>query len=230
MINLQKLRYLSSICAYCNKVLSMSERTNDHIIPRSAGGKTETKNIVVCCNGCNSLKGSSLINDFLEKYPKKVKCLSNYLNMIDYQMGNNEYSSAISEVLSESSKMLLSKEKPASKNLKPKQKQKQNKSTPTSQKQINEVQNIEYKYESSNNSFYISELQAKILDYYLANPEYSNFKELAKNLNISNEKLISEIICINNLTGIFKIKQMSKNGIVLNNLQGNNFYQNIHKV
>ena len=46
MINLQKLRHLSCICAYCGKVMPMNERTNDHMIPRCAGGTTETHNIV----------------------------------------------------------------------------------------------------------------------------------------------------------------------------------------
>ena len=67
MINLQKLRYLSSICAYCNKVLSMSERTNDHIIPRSAGGKTETKEFSnLMKNQYETIR--NLINKILE-YP-----------------------------------------------------------------------------------------------------------------------------------------------------------------
>ena len=45
MLNLQKLRYLSCICAYCNKVIPLYERTNDHLIPRCAGGETEIQNI-----------------------------------------------------------------------------------------------------------------------------------------------------------------------------------------
>ncbi len=83
MINLQKLRHLSCICAYCNKVIPMKERTNDHLIPRCAGGETEIKNIVICCSNCNSLKGSIEINKFL-------------------QMENNDYSTAIINNLSNS--------------------------------------------------------------------------------------------------------------------------------
>lgn len=47
MINLQKLRYLSSICAYCNKVLSMSERTNDHIFQEVLAVKQKQKNFLI---------------------------------------------------------------------------------------------------------------------------------------------------------------------------------------
>ena len=73
IINLQKLRHLSCICAYCNKVMPTEERTNDHIIPRCSHGQTEVRNIVVCCQKCNSLKGNMLINDFLEKIPQKSR-------------------------------------------------------------------------------------------------------------------------------------------------------------
>lgn len=66
--------------------------------------QTEVNNIVICCQDCNGLKGNTLINDFLEEYPEKAKCFYNYLNMIDYQIGNSEYSDAVSEVLSESLK------------------------------------------------------------------------------------------------------------------------------
>ena len=100
MLNLQKLRYLSVICAYCGKVIPLEERTNDHIIPRCSNGKTETCNIVICCSNCNSLKGSKDINTFLNEHPEKIKHLHNYLNMIDYQMNNKEYSQTIIKNLS----------------------------------------------------------------------------------------------------------------------------------
>ena len=73
MINIQKLRYLSCICAYCNKVIPMNERTNDHIIPRCAGGITEINNIVICCEDCNSKKGSTEVNTLLEINKDKAK-------------------------------------------------------------------------------------------------------------------------------------------------------------
>lgn len=106
MLNLQKLRHLSCICAYCNKVIPMHERTNDHLIPRCAGGETE-------------------------------------------------------------------------------------------------IQNIEYKINLSGKNFYINELKAKILDYYLQNPNFFDYKNFAQELGIGKNRLIKEI---------------SKNGIVLNNL------------
>ena len=225
MINLQKLRHLSCICAYCGKVMPMNERTNDHIIPRSANGQTEANNIVICCQECNGLKGSTLINDFLEKYPQKAECFYNYLNMIDYQIGNNEYSDAVSEVLSESLKMSYKRKKRREKKLRKKQKKAVNK---ISIKQ-EDIQNIKYHFELSGQDFYINELQAKILDYYLNNPDFSDYKTLAKNLGISKTQFIREICCINNLTGVFKIKRASENGIVLNDFMCDNIQNQIIK-
>lgn len=215
MINLQKLRYLSCICAYCNKVIPMNERTSDHIIPKSANGQTEVNNIVICCQDCNGLKGNTLINDFLEEYPEKAKCFYNYLNMIDYQIGNSEYSDAVSEVLSESLKMSYVRKKRREKRLRRKNKKSGNNVTITSQE---EIQNIKYKLELSGKSFYINKLQARILDYYLEHPDFSDYKNLAETLGIGKTRFVREITCINNLTGMFKIKKMSENGIVLNDL------------
>lgn len=224
MINLQKLRYLSCICAYCNKVMSLEERTNDHIIPKSANGQTEVSNIVICCQDCNGLKGNTLINDFLEKYPKKADCFYNYLNMIDYQTGDSEYSDAVSEVLSESLKMSYKRKKRHAKRLR----QKKKKTASKSIKQ-EDIQDIEYKISLSGKSFYINELQAKILDYYLEHPDFTDYKKLAEIFGIGKNRLIKEITCINNLTGIFRLKKMSENGIVLNDLIYNNLSEQIKK-
>ncbi len=226
MINLQKLKHLSCICAYCNKVMPMNERTNDHIIPRCSNGQTKVKNIVICCQECNSLKGNILINDFLEKYPEKAECFYNYLNMIDYQIGNSDYSAAVLEVLSESLKLSYRRKKLREKRLRHQKRNSKNNIITTPQE---EIQNIEYTVGLSGKSFYINKLQACILDYYLEHPEFSDYKTLADALGIDKTRLIREIICINNLTGIFKLKKMSKNGIVLNDLICDDIHNKITK-
>lgn len=45
-------------CQYCDKKLSISELTYDHVIPRAQGGKTQWKNIVTACQPCNFKKGN----------------------------------------------------------------------------------------------------------------------------------------------------------------------------
>lgn len=228
MLNLQKLRHLSCICAYCNKVMPMNERTNDHLIPRCAGGETDIHNIVICCPDCNSLKGAMEVNAFLENNKDKAECFANYLNMIDYQMGNNDYSNAIIENLSESLQNNYFKKK-AKKKAKRLRYKKNKESREILAPKYKETQDIKYKINLNGKTFYINELQAKILDYYLQNPDFSDYKSLAQELGIGKSRLIKEITCINNLTGIFKVKKMSENGIILNNLWCDNLYSEIVK-
>lgn len=47
-----------STCQYCNKVLSASQVTIDHVLPRSQGGITSFINCVVCCYICNNGKAN----------------------------------------------------------------------------------------------------------------------------------------------------------------------------
>lgn len=46
-------------CVYCFLPLLLTDATADHIIPVSNGGTTEADNLIICCNVCNSDKGSS---------------------------------------------------------------------------------------------------------------------------------------------------------------------------
>lgn len=45
-------------CQYCLSGLEPSKLTIDHIVPRSAGGKTTWQNCCACCSSCNSKKGN----------------------------------------------------------------------------------------------------------------------------------------------------------------------------
>jgi 5-methylcytosine-specific restriction endonuclease McrA len=47
-------------CQYCGEVLSSTELTLDHVIPRSRGGSSTWENLVACCHDCNHRKGSRL--------------------------------------------------------------------------------------------------------------------------------------------------------------------------
>lgn len=51
-------------CAYCPAPAT----TWDHIVPVSAGGRTEAGNMLPACNSCNSRKKTLDINDFIERY------------------------------------------------------------------------------------------------------------------------------------------------------------------
>ena len=61
-------------CAYCGKGdWEDSARFNlDHIVPRSAGGPTNVRNIVWSCKRCNERKAARPVEDFLENDPKRL--------------------------------------------------------------------------------------------------------------------------------------------------------------
>lgn len=50
-------------CQYCGLRFPTNELTFDHVIPRCAGGKTNWKNVVTACIGCNHRKGRYLLHE-----------------------------------------------------------------------------------------------------------------------------------------------------------------------
>lgn len=50
-------------CQYCGCVLTASELTLDHVLPRSRGGTSTWENLVACCHDCNRRKGSQLLHE-----------------------------------------------------------------------------------------------------------------------------------------------------------------------
>lgn len=45
-------------CAYCEKILSFTTATVDHIIPRSKNGSDNINNLTISCSYCNNEKGA----------------------------------------------------------------------------------------------------------------------------------------------------------------------------
>lgn len=200
LLNKIELKNLSHICAYCNKALKPEEKTIDHIIPKSAKGKNIVDNYVICCSECNTKKANYDINSYLEANDKIAYCFDNYLQMIDNQRKDNFYSKSIKQHIKEH---IFSKAK---------------KYQLYRNERINQIQDIEYKIKGSSISFKINKTQAKILDFYLENKDFTEYKLLAKQLKISKSELQTHITHINCLTGIFILKEVSKNGIRLNGL------------
>ena len=61
-------------CQYCGKYLkNPKERTIDHVIPKSRGGKTVWTNVVLCCKKCNLKKGDRTPEEAGLKLLKKPK-------------------------------------------------------------------------------------------------------------------------------------------------------------
>jgi 5-methylcytosine-specific restriction endonuclease McrA len=63
-------------CAYCEETFNTSNLTLDHVIPRSAGGRTIWENSVTACKPCNYKKGSKLWK------PKRMPFKPDYYSLI----------------------------------------------------------------------------------------------------------------------------------------------------
>jgi 5-methylcytosine-specific restriction endonuclease McrA len=50
-------------CAYCGSKFPVSELSYDHVVPRSAGGRTGWENIVTACRPCNLRKGNKTCDE-----------------------------------------------------------------------------------------------------------------------------------------------------------------------
>jgi len=60
------------ICPYCEREMYFRGQqlkpvaTVDHVIPLSKGGTNSIDNMVACCTGCNTAKGSMSVKEFME--------------------------------------------------------------------------------------------------------------------------------------------------------------------
>jgi 5-methylcytosine-specific restriction endonuclease McrA len=62
------------ICQYCDKQVSYTSFTLDHVVPKASGGKTTWDNVVTCCYACNQKKASKHLKEsglFLKRVPKR---------------------------------------------------------------------------------------------------------------------------------------------------------------
>lgn len=53
-------------CQYCACVLTASDLTLDHVLPRSRGGLSTWENLVACCHDCNRRKGNQLLHELAD--------------------------------------------------------------------------------------------------------------------------------------------------------------------
>jgi hypothetical protein len=73
----------NSHCMYCNKKLSPSQVTIDHVLPKSQGGATSFSNCVVACHFCNNKKANRTPEQasmVLLKKPIHPSFSNNFLN------------------------------------------------------------------------------------------------------------------------------------------------------
>jgi 5-methylcytosine-specific restriction endonuclease McrA len=51
-------------CFYCDRPLSRTKKTRDHLQPKSRNGSNQPRNIVDACRQCNCLKGQLTLEEF----------------------------------------------------------------------------------------------------------------------------------------------------------------------
>lgn len=44
------------LCHYCDLPMTLEALTRDHVRPKARGGRSNRKNLVACCTGCNKSK------------------------------------------------------------------------------------------------------------------------------------------------------------------------------
>ncbi len=81
-------------CQYCNEKFPLSQLNRDHVVPRSAGGKTTWENTVTSCLECNSFKGNRECDDcgmFPINQPVRPKTLPQVAPRIDRETAPVEW-------------------------------------------------------------------------------------------------------------------------------------------
>jgi 5-methylcytosine-specific restriction endonuclease McrA len=81
-------------CQYCGKQFPMSQLNQDHVLPRSRGGKTVWTNIVMACYACNERKADRTPDEAgmpLMSVPVKPKILPMGEPLIDVDRAPEEW-------------------------------------------------------------------------------------------------------------------------------------------
>lgn len=74
------------ICYYCGKHVSGKDKTVDHKIPRSRGGRTYYSNLCIACEFDNQQKGDMTDTEYIEfLQSKNSKHVKNLINEIDIE-------------------------------------------------------------------------------------------------------------------------------------------------
>lgn len=59
-------------CIYCKRVLTLSNFTIEHVIPKAKGGLNDWYNCRVSCQGCNQIKGDKTLEELKWPNPPEV--------------------------------------------------------------------------------------------------------------------------------------------------------------
>lgn len=65
------MRFLNN-CYYCAIPLTIKNRSTDHLKPKVQGGSSHHRNLVSCCNVCNSTKGGLTVQEARHRLVQRV--------------------------------------------------------------------------------------------------------------------------------------------------------------
>lgn len=68
------------LCFYCLRRLTPTLKCLDHVVPRAALGRNTYRNLVSCCQECNSQKGEKQAEDFLRGLYRERRLTAAELN------------------------------------------------------------------------------------------------------------------------------------------------------
>lgn len=63
----QLLQMYGNRCCWCSKQMTNSERTIEHLVPKSLGGSNSLSNLRLACFTCNNSRGNSLLPPQIRK-------------------------------------------------------------------------------------------------------------------------------------------------------------------
>lgn len=90
-------------CQYCGKKFSFAQLSFDHVVPKSAGGRTVFENIVAACRKCNSKKDKMSCDEsgmFPLKWPKRPPSLPIAAPVFDISKAPVEWQDYITQLAS----------------------------------------------------------------------------------------------------------------------------------
>lgn len=68
----RRLFATSSVCPYCDRLMTRDQKTLDHLTPVSHGGVHGLSNVTVCCQSCNSRKYNLPFGEWLKRLPAHI--------------------------------------------------------------------------------------------------------------------------------------------------------------
>lgn len=81
-------------CQFCGQKFPMRALSYDHVVPRSAGGRTEWSNIVTACKSCNAVKDDKTCDEagmWPLTAPRRPKSLPMAAPVIDVDQAPEEW-------------------------------------------------------------------------------------------------------------------------------------------